>query len=98
MELKGSVRVQDCEFEDTWSRLGFILELSAVAQSEHMMRSQSSLKNAKLSAETAGFKVFAAELANDQSFHRAQVAMLHAETAKRKSILLQTLEDYHHSS
>ena len=98
MELRAACRVQDPGIEDSWARLGFVLETSAIAQADYMTKSQSSLKNAKFAAESATFNVFAAELANDQSFHRAQVAMLHAESAKRKAVLVQTLEDYHNRS
>ena len=98
MELKAACRMHDQNIEETWRRLGFVLEMSAQAQSDYMAKSQSSMRNAKLAAETAAWNVFTAELGNDQVYHQTQVALVSAEVSKNKAALVNTLESYHRTS
>ena len=101
MELKSAAKVCDPDFQNTWRKLPFILEMSAVLESEMLERSQSHAQNARLQAEAACFASFQAELLllSDQAVHRShrsQVAKVLTDVARRKVQLLETLEAYHH--
>ena len=96
MELKSVAKVCDPDFQNTWRKLNFILEMSAVLESEMLERSQSHAQNARLQAEAACFASFQAELLSDQAVHRSQVAKVLTDVARRKVQLLETLEAYHH--
>jgi hypothetical protein len=95
LELKSAARLYDPDFENSWKRLPFILEMSATLEAELMSRSQSSVQNAKRQAEAACFAQFEAELLSDHAIHRSQVAKVLTESARRKVQLLNSLEAFH---
>ena len=98
LELKACCRTQDRDIEESWKRLGFVIEVSAVAQQEFVAKSQSSMRNAKLAMETAAWQVFINELKTDQVHHRTQMSLAAVEQSKKKATLVNTLESYHTTS
>ena len=84
MELKSAAKVCGPDFQTTWRKLPFILEMSALLESEMLERSQSHAQNARLQAEAACFASFQAELLSDQAVHRSQVAKVLTDVARRK--------------
>jgi hypothetical protein len=85
--------MQDKDFETTWMRLPFVMEMTASVKDEYSQHSQGAMANAKKMADEATWKCFTNELRSDQTVHRARVLAATLENAKRRTSLINALEN-----